>query len=46
MSVERVKDKKGENINEGDYVATKYRGGTHQGEVCIVKSLFCSFIDH
>ncbi|KAL1861915.1 hypothetical protein Plec18167_001298 [Paecilomyces lecythidis] len=32
MSTERVKDKKGENINEGDYVATKYRGGTHQGE--------------
>jgi hypothetical protein len=33
MSAERVKDKKGETINEGDYVYTKYRGGSHEGEV-------------
>ncbi|EAW19427.1 DUF2945 domain-containing protein [Aspergillus fischeri NRRL 181] len=33
MSVERVKDKKGENINEGDHVYTRYRGGSHEGEV-------------
>lgn len=43
MSTERVKDKKGENINEGDYVATKYRGGTHQGEVCIVDFLLVTW---
>jgi hypothetical protein len=33
MSAERVKDKKGENINEGDHVYTRYRGGSHEGEV-------------
>ncbi|GIJ91549.1 hypothetical protein Asppvi_010516 [Aspergillus pseudoviridinutans] len=33
MSSERVKDKKGETINEGDYVYTRYRGGSHEGEV-------------
>ncbi|RJE18921.1 hypothetical protein PHISCL_08739 [Aspergillus sclerotialis] len=33
MSVERVKDKKGESIKEGDYVWTRYRGGSHEGEV-------------
>lgn len=33
MSVDRVKDKKGEGINEGDNVWTKYRGGSHEGEV-------------
>lgn len=33
MSAERVKDKKGETINEGDYVYTRYRGGSHEGEV-------------
>lgn len=33
MSVERVKDKNGENIQEGDIVFTKYRGGSHEGEV-------------
>jgi len=33
MSVERVQDKRGENIKEGDYVFTKYRGGSHEGEV-------------
>ncbi|GKZ83633.1 hypothetical protein AnigIFM56816_008728 [Aspergillus niger] len=30
---ERVQDKSGKNINEGDYVYTKYRGGSHEGEV-------------
>lgn len=33
MSAERVKDKKGESITEGDYVWTRYRGGSHEGEV-------------
>ncbi|GKZ31823.1 hypothetical protein AbraIFM66950_000713 [Aspergillus brasiliensis] len=33
MSTESVQDKTGERINEGDYVYTKYRGGTHEGEV-------------
>ncbi|KAL2012751.1 hypothetical protein VTN00DRAFT_276 [Thermoascus crustaceus] len=33
MSVEKVKDKNGENIQEGDFVFTKYRGGSHEGEV-------------
>ncbi|KAL2003121.1 hypothetical protein VTN02DRAFT_4982 [Thermoascus thermophilus] len=33
MSVERVKDKNGETIQEGDFVFTKYRGGSHEGEV-------------
>jgi hypothetical protein len=31
--VDRVKDKKGENIGEGDFVWTRYRGGSHEGEV-------------
>ncbi|EAW11816.1 DUF2945 domain-containing protein [Aspergillus clavatus NRRL 1] len=33
MSVERVKDKRGEDINVGDDVWTRYRGGSHEGEV-------------
>ncbi|KAL1994583.1 hypothetical protein VTN49DRAFT_2053 [Thermomyces lanuginosus] len=33
MSVERVLDKQGEPINEGDFVRTRYRGGEHKGEV-------------
>ncbi|GFF52022.1 hypothetical protein IFM58399_09217 [Aspergillus lentulus] len=33
MSAERVKDKEGENINEGDHVYTRYRGGSHEGKV-------------
>ncbi|PKX90844.1 DUF2945 domain-containing protein [Aspergillus novofumigatus IBT 16806] len=33
MSAERIKDKKGENINEGDHVYTRYRGGSHEGQV-------------
>ncbi|OOF93689.1 hypothetical protein ASPCADRAFT_132120 [Aspergillus carbonarius ITEM 5010] len=33
MPTEKVQDKIGEHINEGDYVYTRYRGGTHQGEV-------------
>ncbi|KAH1294923.1 hypothetical protein KXX11_008610 [Aspergillus fumigatus] len=33
MSAERVKDKKGEIINEGDHVYTRYRGGSHEGDV-------------
>lgn len=33
MSAERVKDKKGEIINEGDHVYTRYRGGSHEGYV-------------
>lgn len=32
---ERVQDKSGKNINEGDYVYTKYRGGSHEGEVSL-----------
>ncbi|RMJ23003.1 hypothetical protein PHISP_06117 [Aspergillus sp. HF37] len=31
--VDRVKDKKGEDIGEGDFVWTRYRGGSHEGEV-------------
>ncbi|BCS07779.1 hypothetical protein ASPFODRAFT_53006 [Aspergillus luchuensis CBS 106.47] len=33
MPTRRVQDKTGEQINEGDYVYTRYRGGTHEGEV-------------
>ncbi|KAJ5612815.1 hypothetical protein N7510_006009 [Penicillium lagena] len=33
MSAERVQDKNGEPIMEGDYVYTRFRGGTHEGEV-------------
>ncbi|RAK99726.1 putative lipase [Aspergillus ibericus CBS 121593] len=33
MSTERVQDKTGEQINDEDYVYTRYRGGTHQGRV-------------
>lgn len=33
MSIERVKDCKGEDIHEDDYVATRYRGGTREGVV-------------
>ncbi|KAL1977623.1 hypothetical protein VTN31DRAFT_482 [Thermomyces dupontii] len=33
MSVERVLDKQGEPINEGDFVHTRYRGGERKGEV-------------
>jgi hypothetical protein len=35
MSVERVKDRKDENINEGDHVWTQYRGGVREGDVLI-----------
>ena len=33
MSVERVKDRKDEDINEGDHVWTRYRGGVREGDV-------------
>ena len=33
MSAHSVKDKHGMTIKEGDFVLTKYRGGTHQGKV-------------
>ncbi|KKA17573.1 hypothetical protein T310_8489 [Rasamsonia emersonii CBS 393.64] len=33
MSVEQVKDEKGEDIKEGDFVWTRYRGGTREGVV-------------
>ena len=33
MSVEGVKDRKGEDINEGDHVWTRYRGGVREGDV-------------
>jgi hypothetical protein len=33
MSVERVKDRKDEDIHEGDEVWTRFRGGVRQGEV-------------
>lgn len=35
MSVERVKDRKDEDIHEGDHVWTRYRGGVREGEVQI-----------
>lgn len=34
-----VTDKKNADIEKGDYVATKYRGGTHEGEVSKEKYL-------
>lgn len=34
MSDNRVYDKNGERIREGDYVSTRYRGGFHEGVVC------------
>ena len=40
MPHNQVQDKQGEAIEEGDYVLTKYRGGTHEGEVCTMR--FCS----
>lgn len=33
MSVERVKDRKDETIQEGDHVWTRFRGGVREGEV-------------
>lgn len=33
MSIERVKDRKNEDIHEGDEVWTRFRGGVRQGEV-------------
>ncbi|KAE8554498.1 hypothetical protein TMatcc_005964 [Talaromyces marneffei ATCC 18224] len=33
MSVERVKDRKDEDIQEGDHVWTRYRGGVREGDV-------------
>ncbi|XHG05172.1 hypothetical protein AWENTII_008421 [Aspergillus wentii] len=33
MPFERAQDKKSETIQEGDTVYTKYRGGSHEGEV-------------
>jgi hypothetical protein len=35
MGENKVKDKHGKVIQEGDSVATKYRGGTRQGEVIL-----------
>lgn len=40
MSVERVKDRKDEDINEGDHVWTRYRGGVREGDVRTVPRLF------
>lgn len=34
MDRNNVADKNGEPIHEGDYVYTKIRGGTHEGNVC------------
>ena len=31
MSAENIKDKHGEEIQEGDVVGTRYRGGTREG---------------
>jgi hypothetical protein len=45
MSAERVKDKKGENINEGDHVYTRYRGGSHEGKVGRYSFTLISFIN-
>lgn len=33
MSVEEIQDKNGNDITEGDFVYTKYRGGSHEGKV-------------
>ncbi|KIO20889.1 hypothetical protein M407DRAFT_81097 [Tulasnella calospora MUT 4182] len=33
MSNSQIKDKYGEKISVGDQVYTKYRGGSHEGEV-------------
>lgn len=33
MSVEEIQDKKGNDIIEGDFVYTKFRGGSHEGKV-------------
>ncbi|KAF5862204.1 hypothetical protein ETB97_011909 [Aspergillus alliaceus] len=33
MEKDDVKDKHGDAIHEGDYVFTRIRGGSHQGEV-------------
>ncbi|CDM30919.1 unnamed protein product [Penicillium roqueforti FM164] len=33
MSVEEIQDKNGKDITEGDFVYTKYRGGSHEGKV-------------
>ncbi|CAP95379.1 hypothetical protein E8E15_010556 [Penicillium rubens] len=33
MSVEEIQDKQGNNINEGDFVNTTFRGGSHEGKV-------------
>lgn len=40
MSVERVKDRKDEDINEGDHVWTRYRGGVREGDVLLFPHLF------
>ncbi|KAJ5479396.1 hypothetical protein N7530_004905 [Penicillium desertorum] len=33
MSVEEIQDKQGNDINEGDFVNTRFRGGSHEGKV-------------
>lgn len=38
MSSSQVKDKYEEKISVGDQVYTKYRGGSHEGEVLITCS--------
>ena len=46
FSVERVNDKKGERITEGDYVWTRYRGGTHEGKVFLsMLDIYTSYTD-
>ncbi|OQE94153.1 hypothetical protein PENNAL_c0004G08848 [Penicillium nalgiovense] len=33
MSVEEIQDKQGNDINDGDFVNTTFRGGSHEGKV-------------
>jgi hypothetical protein len=43
MSVERVKDRKDEDIHEGDHVWTRYRGGVREGDVSTIPILLIKF---
>lgn len=42
MSIERIRDRKDEEIREGDWVWTRFRGGVREGEVPL--SLFTLFL--
>lgn len=45
MSVERVKDRKDEDINEGDHVWTRYRGSVREGDVHAHSPFFFFFLE-